>query len=302
MGIIGDVPIFVALDSADTWQSRAEFELDPQGRPSVCAGVPPDFFSASGQFWGNPLYDWEHLSRTGFAWWIERLRAAFDLYDIIRLDHFRGFDTYWAIPAGALDACGGEWRKGPGLPFFKALKNALPQLRIIAEDLGYIGPDVVALRKATGLPGMKVLQFAFGHDAHNVNLPHCYTSDSVAYTGTHDNNTTRGWLEGMPPDEAALINAYFDLGGSCSSWSMIRHLLATVSRLAVIPMQDLLDLPASATFNRPGTSTGNWQWRFSEEQMRSLYGEKLATLRGWIKIYDRQGERVLQEHSEPLVS
>ena len=299
VGIIGDVPIFVAMDSADTWQNRAVFQLDAGGQPRVTAGVPPDYFSAAGQLWGNPLYDWDHLARTGYAWWIDRLAAAFELYDIIRLDHFRGFDTYWEVPAGAPDARGGAWRKGPGLPFLRAIQKTLPQARIIAEDLGYIGPDVVALRRAAGLPGMKILQFAYGHDAHNVNLPHFYPPDSVAYTGTHDNNTTRGWLESLPAAYAGQVDAYFQLHGSRSAWPIIRALLATVSRLAVVPMQDLLDLPASATLNRPGTCEGNWQWRFTAAQLETLRDQKLATLRGWLALYDRTGNHSLCEYSEP---
>lgn len=302
VGIIGDVPIFVALDSADTWQNTAVFKLDARGLPSVVAGVPPDYFSETGQLWGNPLYDWEHLARTGYAWWIDRLRAAFELYDIIRLDHFRGFDTYWEIPAGAADARGGVWRKGPGVAFFEAVHRALPKARIIAEDLGYIGPDVVALRRAAGLPGMKILQFAYGHDAHNANLPHMFPRESVAYTGTHDNLTTRGWLAALPPMYSEKIDDYFQLGGSRSAWPVIRVLLATVSRLAVIPIQDLLDLPAHATFNRPGTAEGNWQWRFTDGQLDSLRNEKLAMLRHWITLYDRTGDRALVDYSEPMGS
>ena len=299
VGIIGDVPIFVALDSADTWQNRAVFRLDAHGQPLAVAGVPPDYFSSLGQLWGNPLYDWDQLARTQFAWWIDRLGAAFELYDIIRLDHFRGFDTYWEVPAGAADARGGRWLKGPGPAFFQAVRAALPQARIIAEDLGYIGPDVVALRRAAGLPGMKVLQFAYGHDANNVNLPHCYPPDSVAYTGTHDNVTTRGWLESLSPAEAALVDEYFQLGGSRSAWPIIRAALATVSRLAVIPMQDLLDLPATATLNRPGTNEGNWQWRFTARELSSLVGERAAQLNRWIKLYDRTGDHPLRDYSEP---
>ncbi len=299
VGIVGDVPIFVALDSADTWQNRAVFRLDALGEPHAVAGVPPDYFSASGQLWGNPLYDWDYLTRTGYAWWIDRLRAAFELYDIIRLDHFRGFATYWEIPAGAPDARQGRWRKCPGHAFFTAVRAALPSARIIAEDLGYIGPDVVELRRAAGLPGMKVLQFAYGHDANNVNLPHFYPRDSVAYTGTHDNLTTRGWLEALTPDVAALVDDYYLLGGVRSAWPIIRAALATPSRLAVIPMQDLLDLPASATLNRPGTNEGNWQWRFTTADLASLTGEKTARLQHWIHLYDRTGARPLRDYSEP---
>jgi len=300
VGIIGDVPIFVALDSADTWQNRAVFRLDTNGLPLAVAGVPPDYFSASGQLWGNPLYDWEYLAQTNYAWWIDRLRAAFELYDVIRLDHFRGFDTYWEIPAGAPDARAGRWLKGPGLAFFNAVRAALPQARIIAEDLGYIGPDVVELRRAAGLPGMKVLQFAYGHDANNVNLPHFYPTDSIAYTGTHDNLTTRGWLESLTPKYAALVKDYYQLNGFGSAWPFIRAALATPSRLAVIPMQDLLNLPASATLNRPGTNEGNWRWRFTALELASLSGEKTATFRHWIALYDRTGTRPLRDYSEPL--
>lgn len=299
VSIIGDVPIFVALDSADTWQNRAAFRLDPQGNPLAVAGVPPDYFSANGQLWGNPLYDWDHLAKTGYAWWIGRLRAAFELYDVVRLDHFRGFDTYWEIPADAFDARGGRWRKGPGLAFFDAVRAALPDARIIAEDLGYIGPDVVQLRRAAGLPGMRVLQFAYGHDANNVNLPHHYPPESVAYTGTHDNLTTRGWLEHLPVGYEEKIDEYFQLGGSRSAWPIIRAAFASVSRLAVIPMQDLLDLPAEATLNRPGTTIGNWQWRFTEEDLATLARSKRAILHHWIELYDRTGDRVLSDYSEP---
>ena len=299
VGIIGDVPIFVAMDSADTWQNRSVFRLDVHGQPLAVAGVPPDYFSALGQLWGNPLYDWDHLARTDYSWWINRLRAAFELYDIIRLDHFRGFDTYWEIPAGAADARAGCWLKGPGLPFFQAVRAALPHARIIAEDLGYIGPEVVELRRAAGLPGMKVLQFAYGHDANNVNLPHFYPADSVAYTGTHDNLTTRGWLEGLATEYATQIDDYFQLRGKRSAWPMIRAVLATPSRLAVIPMQDLLDLPATATLNRPGTIEGNWQWRFTAAELGSLAGERSARFRHWIQLYDRSGTRLLRDYSEP---
>jgi 4-alpha-glucanotransferase len=298
VSVIGDVPIFVALDSADVWRHRAVFRLSADGQPEVVAGVPPDYFSTLGQLWGNPLYDWEHLERTGFAWWIDRLRAAFSLYDVIRLDHFRGFDTYWEIPAAADDARRGHWRRGPGLAFFEAMRAAVPRARIIAEDLGYIGPDVVALRRAAGLPGMKILQFAYGHDANNVNLPHLYAPDSVAYTGTHDNTTTRGWLDALTGEIAQAVREYYQLDGSSSAWPLIRAALATVSRLAVIPMQDLLDLPASATLNRPGTASGNWRWRFDERQLALLADERLTILQNWIALYDRQGRAPLVEYSE----
>ncbi len=299
VGIVGDVPIFVALDSADTWRNREVFRLDARGNPLAVAGVPPDYFSALGQLWGNPLYDWAHLRKTGYAWWLGRLRAAFELYDVIRLDHFRGFDTFWEIPAGAPDARTGRWQPGPGLEFFQAVRAALPEARIIAEDLGYIGPDVVKLRRDAGLPGMKILQFAYGHDANNANLPHFYPPDSVAYTGTHDNITARGWLESLQPPYDAKIAEYFQLDSSKSAWPVIRAALGTTSRLAVIPIQDLLDLPAGATLNRPGTTDGNWQWRFTDDQLVALRQGRVETLRQWIELYDRTGDRPVKDYSEP---
>jgi 4-alpha-glucanotransferase len=298
--IIGDVPIFVALDSADAWQNREVFRLDAQGSPLAIAGVPPDYYSSFGQLWGNPLYDWDYLARTGYAWWIDRLRAAFELYDVIRLDHFRGFETYWEIPADAVDARGGRWQKGPGIAFFERIRAELPRARIIAEDLGYIGPGVVELRVAAGFPGMKVLQFGWGHDANNVNLPHNFPRESVAYTGTHDNNTTRGWLENLPAAYEEMVDEYYHLAGSRSAWPIIRAALASVSRLAIIPMQDLLDLPAEATLNRPGTTIGNWRWRFDSVQLEQLASEKLSLLQHWLELYDRTSERTLFDYSEAL--
>jgi len=297
--IIGDLPIFVALDSADTWHSRSVFRLDENGQPLASAGVPPDYFSESGQFWGNPLYDWNQQARTGFTWWIARLRAAFELFDIVRLDHFRGFDTFWEIPAGSQNARTGEWRKGPGEAFFSAVRYALPHARIIAEDLGYITEGVVKLRQSAGLPGMKVLQFAYGHDDNNVNLPHFFPRESVVYTGTHDNTTTRGWLEALPAETAALVDEYFQLKGSRSAWPLIRAAFSCASKLAVIPMQDLLDLPESARMNRPGVPDDNWQWRFTDGQLRELGREKSETLRRWNELFDRTGDDRQREYSAP---
>lgn len=299
VSIIGDVPIFVALDSADTWQNRAVFRLDKRGVPLASAGVPPDYFSEFGQFWGNPLYDWSHLAETGFGWWVERLRSAFSMYDIVRLDHFRGFETFWEIKAGSEDARTGHWRKGPGIAFFRTVMRHLPEAKIIAEDLGYITEEVVALRKTAGLPGMKILQFGYGHDDNNVNLPHFFPRDCVVYTGTHDNTTTRGWLESLPPEQALRVDSYFSLGGSKSSWPLVRAAFASVARLAVIPMQDLLDLDAEARMNRPGTPDGNWQWRFTDEQMLHLAVEKTALLREWHELFDRTGETKQREYSAP---
>ena len=297
--IIGDLPIFVALDSADTWHERAVFRLDDAGQPLAVAGVPPDYFSDRGQFWGNPLYDWNHLARTGYAWWIQRLRAAFDLFDLLRLDHFRGFDTYWEIPAGSEDARTGRWVSGPGMEFFAAVEKALPGSRIIAEDLGYVTEGVVQLRRAARLPGMKILQFADGHDDNNVNLPHFYPRDCVVYTDTHDNNTVRGWLDELPPGIAARIVAYFQLENRASAWPLIRAAFACVAKLAVIPMQDLLDLPATARMNRPGTADGNWAWRFTGADVQILAAEKGETLRKWQTLFDRTGDSRQREYSAP---
>jgi 4-alpha-glucanotransferase len=297
--IIGDVPIFVAMDSADTWQHREVFRLDESGKPVVCAGVPPDYFSEFGQFWGNPLYDWEYLERTGYSWWIERLRAAFSMYDVIRLDHFRGFDTYWEIPSASADARQGNWRQGPGIRFFDAVKRALPNTRIIAEDLGYITEGVATLRRAAGFPGMKILQFGYGHDDNNVNLPHFFPRECVVYTGTHDNDTTCGWLASLPPELAVQVFRYFDIEDVRSAWPLIKAAFASTARLAVIPVQDLLDLPSEARMNRPGTAQGNWRWRFTLRDLELLATRKSALLRSWNQIYDRNGLSKQREYSAP---
>ncbi len=297
--IVGDVPIFVALDSADTWRWREVFRLDAEGRPEAVAGVPPDYFSASGQLWGNPLYNWRRLARTGYAWWIERLRMVFSRCDIVRLDHFRGFDTFWEIPAGARDARRGEWRKGPGEAFFAAVRAALPGVRLIAEDLGYITAGVCALRRAAGLPGMKVLQFAYGHDDNNVNLPHFFPAEAVVYTGTHDNDTTRGWLTALDRERWALVADYFGLNGTETAWPVIRAALASVARMAIVPMQDLLDLPSAARMNFPGRTDGNWRWRFTLEDLDRLERTRLDTLRRWLVLFDRTGDRRQHDYSAP---
>jgi 4-alpha-glucanotransferase len=297
--IIGDLPIFVALDSSDTWHWRDAFRLDAGGQPLASAGVPPDYFSERGQFWGNPLYDWEHLRGTDYAWWMARLQRAFDLFDVIRLDHFRGFDTYWEIPAGSDDARTGTWQQGPGMDFLEVVQQRLPQARIIAEDLGYITADVVRLRREAGYPGMKIVQFAYGHDDNNVNLPHFHTPDTVVYSGTHDNNTTRGWLEDLREPYATRVAEYFQLGRRASAWPIIRATLASPAFLAILPMQDLLNLGSGARMNRPGTSEGNWQWRFTPPQLTRLRAEKLDTLRSWQHLFDRDGALKQREYSAP---
>lgn len=286
--IIGDLPIFVALDSADAWANPALFELDPVTRlPVAVAGVPPDYFSAEGQLWGNPLYAWDAHRAEGYRWWIERLRAAFALYDVVRIDHFRGFDTYWRIPLPATTAKVGEWRKGPGLDLFRAIRREFPAARIIAEDLGDLFPSVRELLAQTGLPGMLVLQFAFGGDAKNLYLPHHATPNSVMYPGTHDNDTTLGWYASASEHERDFVRRYLRISGAEISWDFLRTAYACASRLAIVPLQDVLSLDSAARFNTPGEPQGNWQWRYRAAQLEKLFGGTTRYLRELGALYDR---------------
>ncbi len=258
--ILGDVPIYPALDSADVWAHQELFHLDDDGAPTQVAGVPPDYFSKTGQLWGNPLYRWDRLKETGYAWWIERLRHGLALHDELRLDHFRGFAGYWAVPADADTAEEGAWEPGPGVGLFDAVRAALGGLPFVAEDLGVITEDVTALRKTLGLPGMRVLQFGF--DATDGDhTPHRLTKDIVVYTGTHDNDTTRGWFASLDAKAKARVLDY--LGGTAEevSGSMIRAAYTSVADLAVAPLQDVLDLGSEARMNVPGVARGNWSWR-----------------------------------------
>lgn len=269
--IIGDTPIFTALDSADVWASPKLFQLDPKTlRPTAVAGVPPDYFSADGQLWGNPLYDWPAHAADGYRWWIERLRANFALYDIVRIDHFRGFEAYWAIPAGSPTARPGKWVAGPGVAFFDAVQRALPDAKLIAEDLGLLTPATVALREATGLPGMAVLQFAFGGGSDNLYLPHNVRANTVIYSGTHDNDTTIGWYATTDEKTRDHVRRYFRIGGNEIAWDFIRAAYQSVANLAVLPLQDLFSLGAEARFNTPGKGEGNWSWRYRPEQLRAF--------------------------------
>ena len=261
--IIGDVPIYVPLDSADVWANPVLFQLDPARRPRMVAGCPPDSFSADGQLWGNPLYDWERMASDGYRWWIQRLRAAGGMYDVVRLDHFRGFESYWAIPAGDANAAGGSWVKGPGMDFIRAVREALPHLEFIAEDLGYVTPEVRQLQEGSGYPGMKVLEFAFDSRESGDYLPHTYPVNSVVYSGTHDNMTLKQWFDNAAPEDIAAAKAYLGLNRE-EGWirGMIRGCMASVSRLCVIQMQDYLELGEEARMNFPGTLTAaNWTWR-----------------------------------------
>jgi 4-alpha-glucanotransferase len=287
IGVIGDIPIFVAADSADAWVSPGLFELGADGRPVAVAGVPPDYFSEDGQLWGNPLYRWEVHAADGYAWWKERLRASFDMYDAVRIDHFRGFDSYWRIPLPAANARSGEWRPGPGLDFFRAVRAAFPGARIIAEDLGLLTPSVEALRRDTGLPGMAVLQFAFGGDAANAYLPHNLRPNGVVYPGTHDNDTTLGWYASAGGPVRDHARRYLRVSGAEVGWDFIRAAYAAVSRIAVVPAQDLLSLGPEARFNTPGKAEGNWRWRLADGGLARLgpgpmaaYLAELAALYG----------------------
>jgi len=270
IGIIGDIPIFVAADSADAWASPGLFELGADGRPIAVAGVPPDYFSADGQLWGNPLYRWEAHAADGFAWWKSRLRSAFEMCDVVRIDHFRGFDSYWRIPLPAENAKSGEWRPGPGLGFFRAVREAFPEARIVAEDLGMLTPSVEQLLADTGLPGMAVLQFAFGGDAKNPYLPHNLLHNKVIYPGTHDNDTTLGWYATASEAARDHVRRYLRVTGSEVGWDFIRAAFSSVADIAVIPMQDILNLGAEARLNSPGKPDGNWRWRLGEGDVEGL--------------------------------
>ncbi len=290
ISIIGDTPIFTALDSADVWASPQFFQLDPKTtRPTFVAGVPPDYFSADGQLWGNPLYHWPTHAADGYAWWIARLRASFALCDVVRIDHFRGFDSYWSIPAGAPTARTGTWEKGPGLDFFRAVRTALPAVKLIAEDLGELSPSVVELREATGLPGMAIFQFAFGGDAKNLYLPHNQRANSVIYPGTHDNDTTLGWYAATDEKARDHVRRYLRVDGHEVGWDFIRASYTSVANLAVIPLQDLMSLGSEARFNTPGKSQGNWSWRYQPEQLRALQDNSAAYLHQLAELSGRDG-------------
>jgi len=280
IAIIGDIPIYVARDSADVWAHRSLFLLDAEGQPLVVAGVPPDYFSPTGQLWGNPIYDWEKMAANGYAWWIERMRANLRWYDIIRIDHFRGFYNFWAVPGGDETAVGGEWRAGPRHDFFDALLAALGELPIIAEDLGEPDPGVDELREHYHFPGMKVLQFAWGGDATNPFLPHNYEPNCVVYTGTHDNDTTRGWYEKAPEHEKDFVRRYLRVDGSDIAWDFIRLAQSSTARMALIPLQDAMNLGSEARMNLPATAAGNWAWRYLPPQLSPEIQAGLAELAG----------------------
>jgi 4-alpha-glucanotransferase len=276
--IIGDVPIFVALDSADVWANRELFFLDENGDPSVVAGVPPDYFSETGQRWGNPLYRWDRIAEDGYKWWVARLGMVLSTVDVVRIDHFRGFDAYWEIPADEPTAVKGRWVKGPGLAFFEAMHNSMGQLPIIAEDLGVITPAVEALRDRFEFPGMKILQFAFGGERNSNFLPHNFGRNCAVYTGTHDNETTLGWYQNASSDEQDHIRRYAARDGSDIAWDMIRLAHASVADTAVVPLQDVLSLDNMARMNFPGKSGGWWTWRFQQSMLNDSTAARLREI------------------------
>jgi len=282
--LFGDMPIFVAHDSAEVWAHREFFELDSEGHPLVVAGVPPDYFSETGQRWGNPLYRWEKMAQEGFSFWVDRMKTQLQLFDLIRVDHFRGFEAYWEIPAANENAIDGRWVKAPGDRLFDHLHRIYDPLPLVAEDLGIITPEVDALRLKFGLPGMKILQFAFTGEADNPYLPFRHEANSVAYTGTHDNDTTLGWYLGLDDTSRLDVDEYLGRSKEVMPWPMIRAALASRSRLAVIPMQDLLALGNAHRMNLPGTTEGNWNWRF---QWQSIEDDLVQRLRKRVEIYGR---------------
>lgn len=282
--LFGDMPIFVAHDSADVWAHRELFSTDESGAMEVVAGVPPDYFSDTGQRWGNPLYRWARLQSDDFAWWVERFRTQLALFDVIRLDHFRGFEKYWEIPAAADTAVDGRWVDGPGAKLFDRMEQEFGALPLVAEDLGVITPEVDALRQRFGLPGMKILQFAFDGGASNPYLPHQHEKMAVVYTGTHDNDTTVGWYEALTDNKQREVLEYLGHPAEPMPWPLLRSALASVATLAVLPMQDLLALGSGHRMNTPGSTGDNWCWRFEWEQLPEQLAERLL---GLVDLYGR---------------
>ncbi len=285
ISIIGDVPIFVAHDSSDVWAHPELFYLDERGNPLFVAGVPPDYFSPTGQLWGNPLYRWDVHQASGYRWWIDRLKATLSLVDIVRLDHFRGFCAYWEVPAEAKTAEKGRWAPAPGMDFFQTLHKSLGELPIIAEDLGVITPDVVELRETFHLPGMKILQFAFAGGPKDPFLPHNYPVNCVVYTGTHDNDTALGWYQRVGEEEVDFYRRYMDRDGTNVAWDLIRGCWSSVAVFALAPMQDFLNLDNTARMNYPGNPSGNWSWRMSSDATSEELCKRIRELN---YLYDRE--------------
>jgi 4-alpha-glucanotransferase len=276
--LFGDMPIYVAHDSADVWANRQLFTIDTSGRLEVIAGVPPDYFSETGQRWGNPLYRWDRVSEQDYCWWLDRFTTQLALFDMLRIDHFRGFEKYWEIPAAAATAVDGRWVAGPGAALFARLQQHFGDLPLVAEDLGTITPEVDALRLAFGFPGMKILQFAFDGGDDNPYLPQNHEPLSVVYTGTHDNDTTLGWYESLADADRHKVDAYMPADSPGMPWALIRVALESASQLAIIPMQDLLALGSDARMNTPGTNIGNWRWRFTWDQISPELAPRVRAL------------------------
>ena len=285
--IMGDVPIFVALDSADVWSHRELFQLKKDGKPKAVAGVPPDYFSEDGQLWGNPLYDWKQHQASGFAWWLERIRSNLGFYDIVRLDHFRGFESYWSVPAKDRTARNGKWMPCPGLELFKAIRKACPDAKLVAEDLGVITEAVEEFLAATGLPGMAVLQFAFGGDSDNAYLPHNHKQNSIIYSGTHDNDTTIGWWQALDDSTRNHVRGYLNITGDSIGWDLVRTAIASEAKMAIVPLQDLFSLDSAARLNTPGAAMGNWQWRYTQAQLDKQQEESAAYLLEQNRLHGR---------------
>ncbi len=283
--IVGDIPIYVAFDSSDTWANPELFQLDKNNVPTDVAGCPPDAFSATGQLWGNPLYKWDYHEKTGYKWWIKRIAHCYKIYDVVRIDHFRGFDEYYAIPYGHPTAEKGKWKKGPGYKLFDAIKKELGEKRVIAEDLGFLTDSVIKLVKKTGYPGMKILQFAFDSREESDYLPHNYTRNCIVYTGTHDNDTTRNWFDSLPRADKKFCKEYLGIKKSSDAvWAVIRSAFSSVSDTVIIPMQDYLELPGYARINTPSTLGGNWVWRLKKD---ALTPEIAGKMRDYARIYRR---------------
>lgn len=294
--IIGDVPIYVAGDSADVWANPKQFYLDEDLNPIEVAGCPPDAFSADGQLWGNPLFRWDVMKKDGYAWWTKRISAMADLYDIIRIDHFRGFDSYYAIPAEDDTAKNGEWKEGPGMDLFKVLEKKLGKLPIIVEDLGFLTPSVIKLLKDSGFPGMKVVQFAFDSREDSDYLPHNYPKNCVVYTGTHDNDTVMGWMKTAPKSAVKFAKEYLNLTKEEGyNWGMMRAAWSSVADMAIVPMQDILGLGSEARINTPSTIGENWKWRATADQIDNSIAKKL---RKCMKMYARLNEPEVEEETE----
>jgi len=291
--ILGDIAIFVNFDSADVWVHPELFELDEDFQPIRVAGVPPDYFSATGQRWGNPLYRWDVLAEGGFDWWIERVRRATSLYDIVRLDHFRGFEAYWAIPAEEKTAIKGKWVASPGLELFRTLESKLGPLPIVAEDLGLITPEVEALRLKLGFPGMKVIQFGFSSEGAHIHLPHRYEPATVAYTGTHDNDTAAGWWQSASAAESAAAEAYVGPIDSRPAWPLIRAVQTSPAQLVIVPAQDLLELGSDARMNTPAVAQGNWSWRAPRGCWTPERSQRLAAL---AQVTDRDNDPLMMQN------